>query len=393
MSPAGAESAESTVRPFTIAIDEGELVELRDRIARTRWPSPAPGAAWEQGTDAAYLREMLDHWAHRFDWRATEAELNRFPQFRMDLDGVPIHFVHQRAAHGPGIPLILTHGWPSTFVELLPLVPLLTDPAAHGLTGPAFDVVIPSLPGYGFSGRPDREHTMRDTAAWWHRLMNGLGYRRYGAHGGDLGSGVSTFLALDHPEAVSGLHLSNLEFAPVLDDQSPPLSPAERAYAEAESAWEEHEGAYNLLLSTKPQTLAYGLADSPAALAAWVLEKWRAWSDCGGDLDSRFSRDFLATTLTLFWAAQDVGLSLRDYHDNRAVYDAVTPQDRVRVPTGIALFDHEFVDCGTPPREWAERLYEVRRWRRMPRGGHFAGTEEPGLLAEELGAFFGEQAG
>ncbi len=375
--------------PFAVALDEAVLADLRARARNTRWPAAAPGEPWSQGTDLGYLRDLVAHWADGFDWRAREAELNRHPQFRARVDDVDVHFVHVRAARGDGVPLVLTHGWPSTFVELLPLVPLLTDPAAHGIDGPAFDLVIPSLPGYGFSTRPARPITMRDTAALWHRLMRGLGYERYGAHGGDFGSGVSTFLGLDQPDALIGLHLSNFELDPYLGPGSPPLSGDERAFVEHEEEFAEREGGYNSVQSTKPQTLGYALNDSPAGLAAWVLEKWRAWSDSGGDLAGTFSRDFLLTTVTLFWASGSVTETLRDYYDNSAVYDTITAADRVRVPTAVGLFDNEFAHGGEVPRSWGERLYDLRRWTVYPTGGHFAAAEEPDLLARDVAAFFG----
>ena len=306
------------------------------------------------------------------------------------MDGVTIHFVHARAAGGEGVPLILTHGWPSTFAELLPLVPLLTDPAAHGIEGPSFDLVIPSLPGYCFSERPAAPWTLADTARLWHRLMRGLGYDRYGAHGGDFGSGVAAFLAMAHPEAVTGVHLSNLELAPYLGPDAPPLSAAERAFVDQEERWVREEGGYHAVQSTRPQTLAYGLTDSPAGLAAWILEKWRTWSDCGGDLDRRFTRDSLLTTVTLFWVTGCIATSLRDYYDNRDLYESLTATDRVRVPTAVGLFGHELADDGDPPREWAERLYDVRRWNVMPSGGHFAAAEEPLMLARDIAAFFAD---
>ncbi len=203
------------VEPFSIRVEEDVLSDLRARIRNTRWPDQVPGAAWEQGTDLEYLRQALAYWADGFDWRARERELNAFDQFRAELGGVHIHFVHERARRGHGIPLVVTNGWPSTFVELLPLVPFLTDPQAHGIDGPAFDVVIPSLPGYGFSERPARTGvTTRYTAGLWHRLMRGLGYERYGAQGGDFGAAVATFMSLDDPEPMVGVHLSNLEVAP-----------------------------------------------------------------------------------------------------------------------------------------------------------------------------------
>jgi len=379
------------VTPFSIQVAPEVLSDLHSRIRNTRWPAPAPGAAWEQGTDLDYLRQMLAYWADGFDWAAQERALNGVAHFRAELDGVQIHFVHVRAKGRRGIPLILTHGWPSSFVELLPLVPLLTDPAAHGLDGPAFDVVIPSLPGYGFSERPHRTGVNYPyVARLWHRLMRGLGYERYGAQGGDFGAGVATFMALGDPEAMIGIHLSNLEIAPYTGPGSRPLSAAERAYRERNAAFWQDEIGYKAIQSTKPQTLAYGLNDSPAGLAAWLLEKWRSWADTRGELNERFSRDFLLTTVTLYWVTQTITSSMRDYfdNDNWRFRTALGPQDVVKVPTGIAVFDHTFVDEGTPPREWAERLYDVRRWTPMPRGGHFAPAEEPALLARDIAGLF-----
>jgi pimeloyl-ACP methyl ester carboxylesterase len=380
-----------SITPFSIQIDSETLSDLQSRIRHTRWPDPAPGTAWEQGTDLEYLRRVLAYWADEFDWTVQERALNAVAQFHADLDGLHIHFVHERARNGDGIPLILTHGWPSTFVELLPLVPFLTDPAAHHIDGPAFDVVIPSLPGYGFSERPAQTGVnYQYVAKMWHRLMRGLGYRRYGAQGGDFGAGVTTFMALSDPDPMIGVHLSNLEIAPYTGPGSRPLSPAERAYLEQNAAFWQDEVGYKAIQSTKPQTLAYGLNDSPAGLAAWVLEKWRSWADTGGNLDERFSRDFLLTTVTLYWVTHSIASSMRDYfdNDNRRFRVTLGPEDLVKVPTGIAVFANTFVDEGTPPREWAERLYDVRQWTPMPRGGHFAAAEEPELLARDIVALF-----
>jgi len=380
------------ITPFSIRIEAEILADLRTRIRNTRWPDQAPGAAWEQGTDLEYLKSLLAYWADEFDWPAQERLLNAANHFRAKLDGVHIHFVHERARRGHGIPLILTHGWPSTFVELLSLVPFLTDPDAHGIEGPAFDVVIPSLPGYGFSDRPTQVGVnYQHVAGLWHRLMHGLGYERYGAQGGDFGAGVTTFMALSDPASMIGVHLSNLEIAPYSGPGSRPLSAAERAYLERNAAFWHEEVGYKAIQSTKPQTLAYGLNDSPAGLAAWILEKWRAWADSRGNLNERFSRDFLLTTVTLYWVTQTIASSMRDYFDNDNKRFRITlgPQDLVKVPTGIAVFANTFVDEGTPPREWAERLYNVRRWTPMPRGGHFAPAEEPELLARDIAAFFG----
>jgi pimeloyl-ACP methyl ester carboxylesterase len=379
------------ISPFSIRIDDEILSDLRERIRRTRWPDEAPGNAWEQGTDLEYLRQLLAYWADEFDWRAQERALNAVKQFRANLDGAHIHFVHEPARHGQGIPLILTHGWPSSFIELLPLVPFLTDPGAHGIDGPAFDVVIPSLPGYGFSDRPAGVRVnYQHVSDLWHRLMRGLGYERYGAQGGDFGAGITTFMALTDPRPMIGVHLSNLEITPYTGPGSRPLSAAEKTYLERNEAFWQAEYGYKAIQSTKPQTLGYGLNDSPAGLAAWILEKWRSWADSRGNLDKRFSRDFLLTTVTLYWVTQTITSSMRDYfdNDNRRFRVTLGPQEFVSVPTGIAVFANTFVDEGTPPREWAERLYNVQRWTPMPRGGHFAPAEEPELVARDIAALF-----
>ncbi|HEX6074873.1 MAG TPA: epoxide hydrolase [Micromonosporaceae bacterium] len=373
------------IEPFRIAVDDAVLADLRERIRATRWPDQVPGMGWQQGTELGYLRRLLGHWADDFDWRTRERELNRQPHFRAELDGVRIHFVHQRARGGDGIPLILTHGWPSTFLEMLPLLGPLTDPP----DGPGFDVVVPSLPGYGFSERPPRTGVnYRYVAGLWHGLMRGLGYRRYGAHGSDFGSGVATVMALDRPDLMIGVHLTNLDIAPYTGPDSRPLSEAEAGYLQHNGAWWQAEGGYKAIQSTKPQTLGYGLQDSPAGLAAWILEKWRSWADSGGDLDRRFSRDFLLSMLTIYWATGTITSSMRDYFDNRWHPVTIGPDDAVTVPTGIAVFSREYLPEGEPPREWAERLYDVRRFTVMPRGGHFAAVEEPELVAHDISEFF-----
>jgi pimeloyl-ACP methyl ester carboxylesterase len=338
------------VEPFTVRIDDAVLTDLRARLRNARLPPPSPGAPWEQGADR-------------------------------DENGVSIHFVHERARNGRGLPLILTHGWPSAFIEYLPLVPLLTDPAAHGIDGPAFDVIIPSLPGYCFSQRPERANR-RDVAALWRELMRGLGYERYGAGGGDFGAGVATWMALDEPSRLIGLHLTTPEMAPPL---TAPLSAAEQEFVEQQARWDERERGYSHIQSTKPQTLGFALEDSPAGLAAWIGEKWRAWTDGGG---AQFDRGFLCTLLTLYWATRSITTSMRDYFDNRWRGAELQPGGFVRVPTGIANFARQLVFEGDPPREYFARLYDVRRFAPMPRGGHFGAAEQPMLLARDLAAFF-----
>jgi len=377
------------IAPFAVSVPDEVLADLRARIRNTHWPGQAPGAAWAQGTDLEYLKRLLDYWASGFDWRAQERRLNTFEHFRAELGGIHVHFVHERAREGKGIPLILTHGWPSSFLELLPLVPLLTAPKANGIDGPAFDLVIPSLPGYGFSERP-AQASYRTVARMWHELMHGLGYERYGAGGGDFGSGVATYMGIENPAAMIGIHLTTMDLWPPTGDGTRPLTGAESAYVAHVRRWDAVERGYSAIQSTRPQTLGYALNDSPAGLAAWILEKWRSWSDSRGDLEARFSRDFLLTMLTLYWVTESITPSMRDYFDNRWHGTDLQPGVRVPVPAGIANFDNNFVSEGNPPREWAERLYDVRRWTSMPRGGHFAAAEEPGLLARDIAAFFAE---
>jgi len=369
------------VQPYTVEVSDTVLDDLRDRIRRTRWPDPAPGEPWGQGVDPDYLRDLLAYWADGFDWWTEQRKLNRFEHRLADVDGVRIHFVHHRAP-GHGVPLILTHGWPSTFAEMLPLVDRLGD---------RFDLVVPSLPGYAFSQRPARTGVDRSyVALLWHRLMQGLGYQRYGAHGGDFGAGVATHMALSQPDRMVGIHLSTPEMWPYTGPGTPPLSPAEQAYVDHVARWDETERGYSAVQSTRPQTLGYALNDSPAGLAAWVLDKWRSWSDSGGDLEARFGRDALLTMVTVWWVSGSITSSMRDYYDNRWYGTPIGPADFVRVPTAMAVFANEFVPEGEPPRSWYERMYAIRRWTVFPRGGHFAAAEEPELLATDIAAFFAE---
>lgn len=365
------------VEPFTIDVDEAVLDDLRARIRATRWPDPAPGPAWNQGTDLRYLRDLLAYWTDSFDWRAREAALNCYGHYLADIDGVEIHFVHTKPG---GPPIVLTHGWPSTFAELLPVVDRL---------GGTYDLVVPSLPGYGFSARPPHVGVDRAyVARLWHKLMRGLGYERYGAHGGDFGAGVATHMALQEPDRVTGIHLSTPELMPYLGPGSRSLNDEERAYLDQVAEWDATERGYSAIQSTKPQTLGYGLADSPAGLAAWLVEKWRSWADSDGDVDRRFGRDALLTTLTLYWVTETITSSTRDYYDNRWHGTPIGPEDFVRVPTAMALFEHAYVHEGDLPRSFYERLYTIHRWTTFPRGGHFAAAEEPDMLAADLDAFF-----
>jgi pimeloyl-ACP methyl ester carboxylesterase len=375
------------IERFSIAVDEAVLDDLRLRLARTRWPDHVGDASWAYGADPAYLRDLVSYWRHAFDWRGQERALNRLGQFRARIGDLSIHFMHERGRGPHPLPLILTNGWPSSFLEYVDVLPLLTDPGAHGGDpADAFDVVVPSLPGYGFSEAPRRPGVVNaDIADAWSRLMvEGLGYKRFGAQGTDIGAGVTSRLALRHAPSVIGIHLSAVGFA----KPPRPWSPAEAAYWDEVAAWEAAEGAYEHLQATKPQTLGYALNDSPAGLAAWIVEKFRAWSDSGGDVESRFRRDWLLANLTVYWATATIASSMRLYLEHSRHAAPLVAGQPIAVPAGFAIFANELVPAGRPPRELAERYFAVKRWSELARGGHFPAIEEPAAFAAELRSFF-----
>ncbi|MGC9952968.1 MAG: epoxide hydrolase family protein [Rhizomicrobium sp.] len=364
--------------PFHIDIPQEKLDDLRDRLGRTRFPDAVEGAGWDYGCDLDFLRRFVAYWRDRFDWRAQEAALNAVPQFRAVIQGEGVHFVHVRGEGGRRVPLLLANGWPSCFVELLALVPLLTK-EKNGLS---FDVVIPSLPGYGFSDRPRRPGmNLSAVADLWVSLMRGLGYERFLAHGTDMSNGVTQRLCAAYPERLIGVHGVNVywEF-PRPDDPTE----EEKEFFRTVDAWKAQESAYMQLHFTKPQTLAFGLNDSPAGLAAWIVEKYRAWSDCGGDVEKAFSLDALATVLTIYWVTETIGSSMRLYYEAQRDEGLSQPPRKNRVPYSISLFPR---DISPAPRAWAERWINVKRWTVMPRGGHFPAFEVPELLAGEIRAF------
>ncbi len=372
------------ISPFEAHVPDSVLDDLRERLDRVRWPDELDGAGWTYGSSLAYMRELVAYWRDEFDWRAQERAINRFAHFRASIDGLGIHFIHERGKGPNPLPLILTHGWPGSFFEMYKLIPLLADPASHGGDPrDAFDVVVPSLPGYGFSDRPSRPGmTNSATADLWARLMTeGLGYARFAAHGGDIGSGVTARLGLRHPSSLLGIHVTAVS-TPYLGPGAPALSEAERAYVALQERWEQEEGAYSHQQHTRPQTLAYGLNDSPVGLAGWIVEKFRAWSDCGGEIERRFSKDELLTNIMVYWATETINSSIRRYAEPR---EPIQPGQRITVPCAVALTREEVERA---PREWAERTYNVQRWTDLPSGGHFLALEEPELLAEDLRAFF-----
>ncbi len=377
-----------TIRPFTIRIPDEAIQDLRRRLQATRWPVSFDDAGWEDGASLSFIKRLVDHWLHRFDWREQEERLNRLPHYMTTVDGLDIHFVHQRGTGPSPLPLVVTHGWPGSFTEMEHLIPLLADPGAHGGDpADAFHVVVPSLPGYGLSPTPSRSDvSSREIAILWRGLMAGLGYERFAAQGGDHGAGVSIWLARLFPENSCGIHLNFMpgSYQPAVEATTP-ITADEQAFLDRRMAWSTLEGAYAALHATKPQTLAFSLTDSPVGLAAWIAEKFRSWTDCDGDLERVVSMDTLLTDISLYWFGGSLNASLRLYKQNRLRPLVFAPGERIIPPLGMALFPHELP---MPPRSWVERVFDVRRWTQMSAGGHFAALEQPELLAGEIRAFF-----
>lgn len=378
------------MQPFTISVPEDVLRDLEERLRRTRWPDEVEGAGWDYGTSLGYMRELVAWWIDEYDWRAHERQLNTLPQFVARVGDLDLHFVHMRGKGKDPLPLIITHGWPSSFHEMNRILGPLTDPAAHGGDpADAFDVVVPSLPGFGFSEKPRRRGFVRVDELWRELMVGVLGYERFGAHGTDVGARVTSALGRYHPDVVIGIHLGSVDLdwpVPVPPEES--LSAAERDYIARVRQWDQSEGGYAAIQSTRPQTLAFALHDSPAGLAAWIVEKFRAWSDCDGEIERCFSKDELLTTITLYWVTGTIHSSMRRYYEHRndPAASAIAPGSRVTTPTGVAMFpgERELI----VPREWAERTYEIHHWSDLPKGGHFPALEQPEVLVEEIRAFF-----
>lgn len=385
---ASVERSGAAPRPFTIAVDDGILLDLKRRLDTTRWPDEIPGSDWAFGTDLQYLKRLVDYWRSDYDWRSEETSLNRHRQFTVPIDDVDLHFIHERGEGSAPLPLLLTHGWPGSIVEFHELIPLLTHPSAHGgEVRDAFTVVAPSIPGYGLSFRPNqRRFGLCEIADTFQRLMaDVLGYRRFVAHGHDWGAFVSTRLGYAYPESLAGIHITLLAIPRArVPDRSP--SAEEKRFYEQLDHWLKEESGYSWIMGTKPQTLAYALTDSPVGLAAWIIEKFRTWSDCKGDLEARFSRDVLLTNIMLYWITGAIGSSFWPYYARLHEPWIVPPGERVMVATGYAEYPREIL---TPPRSLAELTYSnITRWTRMPSGGHFPALEAPHQLAEEIRAFF-----
>ncbi len=376
-----------SVNAFKVKVPRETLKELRKRLAKTRWPDEIENSNWDYGTNLTYLKQLVSYWQHEFDWHAQKKAINKFTHLRAEIDGVGLHFIYERGKGANPLPIILTHGWPDSFVRMLKIIPLLTDPKSYGGDpNDSFDVIVPSLPGFGFSDKPrERGFNVARVADLFARLMTEeLGYSRFAAHGGDWGSSVTEQLAVNHANSLVGIHLTDIPFWHMLSLPPADLSDAERKYLAAGKKWQREEGAYAMIQSTQPQTLATGLNDSPAGLASWIVEKFRRWSDCGGDVESRFTKDELLTNITIYWVTETIGSSARYYYE--AIHNPLQDTGRrVEVPTGVTQFPK---DISHAPREYAERFFNIQHWTEQPRGGHFAAMEEPELLAEDIRAFF-----
>ncbi|MEV4065826.1 epoxide hydrolase family protein [Nonomuraea dietziae] len=373
-----------TVNAFRISVSDDVLADLRARLERTLFTTASDSAFWAAGVDPGYLRELVAYWADGFDWREAEASLNAFPHYVAEVAGRQVHFVHLRGSRTEGgpapLPLVLTHGWPSSFVEMLRVAPLLADPDDPA---DAFDVVIPSLPGFLFSELPREPFTRRGVAEIWHSLMTEtLGYERFGAFGGDIGGGVTQWLGALYPGEVAGVHVTSAVLT--TDFSQSPATPEEQAYLDGLAAYDLRDQGYSEIMWTRPDTIAAALMDSPAGLVAWIIDKYRDWSDCDGDLEARWDKDTILTVATLYWATGTIGSSFRQYYD----YPHNKPVPPITVPSAITLSNEPAY--ANLPRSLPERVcIDLRHWSTPGRGGHFMSHEEPEQVARELRTFFG----
>ena len=389
--------AQSDIELFQLFVSDDELEDLGRRLASPRWPADAPGEPWAAGTDRAYLQELASYWRNQYDWRRQETALNSFNHYTTTIEGQRIHFVHHAGRGASPLPLVMTHGWPGTFWEMLPAVRALSDPEANGgVAADAFDVVVPSIPGFGFSAEPAAGTDVVRTAELWVALMEKLGYPRFGAYGSDWGAGVTRALGARFPERLIGIHTAGTPRRVQRD----PLTDEEREYVSSVNRWSVEESGYQRIQETKPQTLAFGLTDSPVGLAAWLTEKLRSWSDCGGDVESRFSKDQILTLVSIYWHTRTIGTSARYYYANGLVGSSGARRARpevaaalmgtapIRVPQGWA----EFLGIPgrtRPPRSFVHELpANVTHWQVYDSGGHFPAFEEPEILVQDLRTFF-----
>ncbi len=374
--------------PFQIAVPDDVLADLKHRLARTRWPDQLPGTTWEYGTDLATLQNLCAYWLDGYDWRAAEASLNSWPQFETTIDDTHVHFIHARSRHADALPLCITHGWPGSIAEFAKVLGPLTDPTSFGgRAEDAFHVVAPSIPGYGFSGPTtqtgfDIGKVAQTNAA----LMARLGYDRYGAQGGDWGAIATAHMGVLDAAHLVGIHLNMIAVGPANPaDPMGDVEPDEVEGARSMDEFKRNEAGYQAIQQTKPQTLSYGLTDSPVGLAGWILEKFQTWTDCDGDVFSVLSKDELLTNIMIYWVTNTINSSTRMYYETLGRTSSRL-RERVEVPVGVAVFPKEIY---RPPLAWAKAKFNVTRWTKMSAGGHFAAMEQPVALVGDIRAFFG----
>jgi pimeloyl-ACP methyl ester carboxylesterase len=378
---------------FHIDIPESSLTDLRNRLKRTRWPDELYNSGWEYGTNLVYLKDLTQYWQHEYNWRDNERKLNDWPHYKVTIDDQEIHFVHIRSKSPHALPIILTHGWPDSFLRFEKLIPFLTEPQTFGgNAADAFNVVIPSIPGFAFSATADSTGSLFNIHNLWAKLMtNVLGYDKFVAHGGDWGSIITEHLARSHARHVVGIHLTDVPFLHTFQKPDD-LSDAEKKFFEESEKYQMQENAYAMIQGTRPHTLGAGLSDSPAGLAAWILEKFQGWSDCNGNVETCFTKDQLLTNISLFWHTQTVPSSFTPYYDTVHANAFTWLGEKVKEWTGSSSVPAAFTIFGkentNPPREWAERFFNVQRWTTLPEGGHFAALEQPKAFAKELIEFF-----
>jgi pimeloyl-ACP methyl ester carboxylesterase len=376
-----------TLQKIKIQIQDSTLEELYSRLSNTRWPNQLKGSDWERGMKKDYLQSLVGYWQNDYDWRAQEKELNSYSQFKCKIDGINIHFIWEKGKGKNPTPIILTHGWPDSFLRYKKIINKLTDPARFGGDpNDSFDVIVPSLPGFGFSDKPELSgYNNARVAELWIKLMTeNLGYSKFAAAGGDIGSGVTRYMALNHPQLLIGIHLTDVGIIRdllVASDESK-LSQAEIAYKKTAQQWMAQEAGYISIQSTKPQTLSYGLSDSPVGTAAWILEKFRSWSDCKGQLENSYSKDELLTNVMIYWLTNTLSSSVNMYYENT---HSLPPMGKIEIPTGIALFAQDIL---LPPKEWTVKNLNIVQWTEIPRGGHFTAMEEPDLFVEDICKFY-----
>lgn len=379
------------IRAFEIAIPQRDIEDLKRRLAATRMPDQIEGTTWEYGTDSSYLSELIDYWQNDFDWRAQESLLNQFDQYKTEIDALEMHFIHQRSENPDAIPLMIVHGWPGSVAEFVKIIGPLTDPVGHGgNVEDSYHVIAPSLPGFGFSERPSEPgYSPEKIAHILAGLMERLGYERYAIAGGDWGAIINRYLANHYPERLIGLHSNMVLASPPEDEASRnAVSAAENTLREARTAYMQNEVGYQQIQRTKPQSLGYGLNDSPAGLAAWIVEKFHGWSDlpqgADGYLDDLFTKDELLTNISIYWFTQTITSSARIYYESSKT-PLEKPIEYIDVPTGVAIYPAEIY---ITPRSWVEAAYDLRHYAMMERGGHFAALEQPESYLNELNTFF-----